>query len=168
MEKEIKLSDGNPCTVRILGLFELDDVAPENAPGPFYEKLEGVEGNTVSRLYVPPEIPPEEPKQARSEAKENSQLWEAWVEYDTYQLYLEHRRSEAEFVNQYAEESKKAILDLCLIQDDRNRVVDLDDWRKIHTTALSAQLTEEDIAVVLRNNFPRQVFRPGSAGDNER
>lgn len=167
MEKEVTLSDGKPCTVRILGLFELDDVAPDNAPGPFYEKLEGVEGKTVSRLYVAPDVPPEEPKRSRAEAKDDTQLFEQWAEYDTYQLYLEHRRVEAEFINKYAEDAKKAILGLCLSADDQGRVATLEDWRKIHTTALSAQLTEEDIAAVLRNNFPSQIYGPRGAGDNE-
>ncbi len=168
MEKEIILSDGQSCAVRVLGLFELDDVAPDNAPGPFYEKLEGVEGKVVSRLYVPPDVPPPEPKRPRLEAKKEPQLFEKWAEYDIYQAYLEHRRGEAEFINNYAQEAKTAILDRCLSDENRKRVIDLEDWRKIHTTALSAQLTEEDIAAVLRSNFPGQVPGPGDFGDYER
>ena len=165
MEKEIILSDGQPCTVRVLGLFELDDVAPENPPGPFYERLSGVEGKTVSRLYVAPNVPPEEPKQARDDAKEGSQLYEQWVEYDTYQLYLEHRRMEAKIINQYAQKAKTEIIRLCLDEEAQSRIVTLEDWRGVHTTALSSMLTEEDIAAVLRVNFPSDVLGPGSLGD---
>ncbi len=168
MEKEIILSDGQPCTVRVLGLFELDDVAPDNAPGPFYEKLEGVEGKVVSRLYVPPDVPPEEPKQSRDKAKQDPQLFERWLEYDVYQQYLEHRRKEAELINQYAQETKKEIMRLCVDKEDHQRITTLEDWRKIHATALSAQLTEEDIAAVLRVNFPGQVSGSGNLGDYAR
>lgn len=168
MEKEIILSDGRPCTVRVLGLFELDDVAPDNAPGPFYEKLSGVEGKVVSRLYVPPDVPPPEPKRARPDVKKDPQLFARWAEYEIYQAYLEHRRGEAEFINNYAQEAKTAILDRCLSDEDRKRVIDLIDWRKVHTTALSAQLTEEDIAAVLRSSFPGQVPGPGDLGDYAR
>ena len=104
---------------------------------------------------------------ARVEAEEGTQLFEEWLEYDIYQMYLEHRRGEAESINNYAQEAKTAILDRCLSDEDRKRVIDLEDWRKIHTTALSAQLTEEDIAVVLRSNFPGQVPGPGDLGDYE-
>ena len=166
MEENIILSDGQPCTVRVLGLFELDEAAPDKAPGPFYEKMTGVEGKTVSRLYVPPEIPPEEPKQPRSEAEEGVQLYEEWLEYDLYQEYIEHRRKEAEFINDYAQDAKSLILSRCLSQEDRQRIVDEEDWRKIHGAALSSQLTEEDIAAALRNNFPGEVFGPGDSGDN--
>jgi hypothetical protein len=166
MEKEVILSDGKPCTIRVLGLFELDDVAPVNPPGHFYEQLTGVEGKTVPRLYVPPNVPPDEPKQPRSEAKEGTQLFEGWLEYDTYQLYLDHRRNEAEIVNRYAQESKIEIMRLCVAKEDQKRVATIEDWRTVHTTALSAQLTQEDIAAVLRVNFQSEILRPGSLGDN--
>ncbi len=166
MEKEIILSDEAPCTVRVLGLFELDDVAPVNAPGHFYEQLTGVDGKTVPRRYVAPEVPPSEPKQTRGEAKEGTVLFEEWLEYDTYQQYLDHKRKEAELINRYAEDSKVEIMHLCVDRKEHNRVATLDDWRKVHTAALSAQLTQEDIAAVLRVNFPSEVLRQRSLGDN--
>lgn len=166
MEENIILSDGQPCTVRVLGLFELDEAAPDNAPGPFYEKMTGVEGKTVSRLYVPPDIPPEEPKQSRAEAEEGTRLFEEWLDYDLYQEYLSHRKKEADYINTYAQDAKSVILERCLAQEDRQRIVDEVDWRKIHSAALSSQLTEEDIAAALRNNFPGEILGPGDSGDN--
>ena len=166
MEENIILSDGQPCAVRVLGLFELDEAAPDNAPGPFYEKMTGVEGKTVSRLYVPPEIPPEEPKEPRPEVEEKTQLYEEWLDYDLYQEYLRHRRKEAEFINDYAEDAKDIILSRCLEPEDRQRIAGEEDWRKIHGAALSSQLTEEDIAAALRNNFPGEISGPGNSGDN--
>jgi hypothetical protein len=166
MEENIILSDGQPCTVRVLGLFELDEAAPDNAPGPFYEKMESVEGKIVSRLYVPPDKPPEEPTQPRSEAKEGTQLFEEWLEHDLYQEYVEHRHKEAEFINEYAQDAKDIILDRCLAKEDLNRIVTDEDWRKIHGAALSSQLTEEDIAAALRNNFQGDIFGQGNLGDN--
>ena len=82
-----------------------------------------------------------------------------------YQQYLEHRRKEAELINRYAQEAKTEIMRLCVAKEDYQRITTLEDWRKIHATALSAQLTEEDIAAVLRVNFPRQVLEPGSPRD---
>lgn len=165
MEETVILSDGQPCTVRVLGLFELDEVAPDNPPGPFYEKVESVEGKTVSRLYVPPEMPPPEPKEPRSKAKLDPQLYEEWMDYDLHQEYIQHRRKEATFINNYAQDAKSLILDKCLSPEDRQRIVNEEDWRKIHNAALSSQLTEEDLAAALRDNFPSEIFRPGNLRD---
>lgn len=157
MEKERILSDGKPCTIKVLGLYGLDDVIPDDAPGPFYEVVEGVGGSKVSTLYKPPETPPEKPKISRQEAKPGSREFEAWLDYDIYQQYLEHRQQETLFLQKVRERAKDKIMTKCLAEEDRDRVVTPDDWKIVHGTALSAHLTEEDIAVSLRTNFQGQI-----------
>ena len=167
MEKTVTLSDGDPCTVRVLGLFELDEVAPDNSPGPFYEVIEGIDGKRVSTLYKPPAIPPEKPEIHREEVTPLSSEYESWIDYEMYQQYVEHRQKEVVVMQDYREQAKKKIMRDCLERSDRIRVISMEDWNKVHGAALSAQLTEEDIAGELRNNFPGEIFGPGCLGDNE-
>jgi hypothetical protein len=168
MDKTVTLSDGKPCSVRVLGLFELDEVAPAESPGPFYEVVEGVGGKSVSTLYKPPAVPPEKPETNRSKAVPGTKEHEEWIDYDMYQQYIEHRQREVAIMHDYRERAKEKILRDCLSTEDRNRIVSPEDWNKVHGVALSAQLTEEDIAAALRNNFPSKILEQRSLGDNER
>jgi hypothetical protein len=167
MDKTVTLSDGNPCAVRVLGLFELDEVAPDNAPGPFYEVVTGVDGKRVSTLYKPPAVPPEKPEIPREQVVQFSSEYEAWIDYEMYQQYVEHRQKEVAVMQKYRVKAKAKIMRDCLAREDRERVISMEDWNKVHGAALSAQLTEEDIAGALRNNFPGSFPEPGSPGDNE-
>ena len=153
MESQIKLSDGEKCTVRALGLFELDDVALEKAPGPFYEEIVTAGKNTIRTLYKPPAEPPEMPEFSRDGLRKGSQGWQLWLEYDLYQAFLDHRREEKRIMSKYAEDVKDYILSNCLSPEDRFRAVTLKDWEKVNEAAFGALLKEEDIAEVLRTNF---------------
>ncbi len=142
-------------------------MAPDNAPGPFYEVIEGVDGKRVSTLYKPPNIPPEKPELARDKVTPFSIEYESWIDYEMYQQYVEHRQKEVVVIQKYRERAKEKIMRDCLERVDRTRVISQEDWNKVHGAALDAQLTEEDIAGSLRSNFPGEVFGTGSSGGDE-
>jgi hypothetical protein len=89
MEKTVVLSDGEECTVRVLGLFELDDHAIGLNPlGAFMEEIAAVGGRVIRRPYIPPDVPPLEPVIPREECKPGSVEANSWEEYDLYMAYL--------------------------------------------------------------------------------
>ena len=157
MEQEVLLSDGEPCEVRVLGLFELDDLGLAGEPaGPFVERID-IGGKVIERDYVAPIIPPEEPAISRTEAEKGTPDWENWLEYDLYQEYIEHKKEEARIMSQYAEDVGKYIVEECVPQEDQRRIMDQDDVRMVRWAALSAKLRKEDISAALANTFPRSV-----------
>lgn len=154
MEKAVILSDGEECTVRVLGLFELDDHAIGLNPlGAFMEEINAVGGRVIRRPYIPPDTPPLEPKIPREEVKPGSAEANAWEEYDLYMAYVDHRKTDAAIVNLYLHEVKDHILEHCIAEEDQRRIVIPEDWQQIQMTALSAQLTEEDLAAALAVTF---------------
>ncbi len=166
MEQEILLSDGEPCAVRVLGLFELDDLGLAGEPvGPFMEKID-IGGKEIEREYVPPIIPPEKPETKRSETETGTQDWELWLEYDLYQEYIAHKQEEARIMSQYTEDVGTYILEKCIVLDDKNRLMDQDDFRMVRWAALSAKLRKEDISAALANTFPRSVRETGHHSSN--
>jgi hypothetical protein len=58
MFKEVTLSDGEPCSVRVLGLFELDAVGPV-IPGPYRYQMLTYTGQVYEAEYPLPDEPPE-------------------------------------------------------------------------------------------------------------
>lgn len=157
MEKTITLSDGKPCTVRVLGLFDLDHINLHGRlPGEFKEEFE-MGGKTVYRKYVPPDIPPLRPIGERKDAIKGSAEWHDWLEYETYELYIEHRRKEADVVSRYVEDVAAHILDHCIEYEDVSRIVEPEDWRELRRIALSARLTREDLETALADTFPGRI-----------
>jgi hypothetical protein len=166
VDQEVLLSDGEPCNVRVLGLFELDDLGLAGEPaGPFVEKID-IGGKTIEREYIPPTIPPEEPKVSRDEAEKGTPDWENWLEYDLYQEYIAHKKEEARIMSQYTEDVGKYIIDECITPEDKRRVMDQDDVRMVRWAALSARLRKEDISAALANTFPRAVRETGHHNSN--
>lgn len=154
MEKAVILSDGEECTVRVLGLFELDDHAIGLNPlGVFMEEISTVGGKVIRRQYIPPDMPPFEPQMPRDKVKRGSPEWNDWEEFDLYSAYIDHRKTDAAIISLYLVEVKNHILARCLAEDDRQRLVEPADWQSVQMIALSAQLTEEDLAAALALTF---------------
>ena len=154
MEKPITLSDGKPCTVRVLGLFDLDHInLHEKLPGEFCEEFE-MGGKIVLKPYIPPDIPPAKPTGSKKTTLKGSTEWHDWMEYETYSLYIEHRKKEAVVMSRYMEDVAKHIMSDCVETTDRSRIIESLDWRDVRRAALSAKISREDLATALADTFP--------------
>lgn len=157
MFKTVILSDQQPCKVRVLGLFELSDAAP--APlGPYRYSLLLATGEMVEDEYIFPKTPPVEPDRLFEECEVNSYEYYQWLEYNAYQAALAHERKRTEDHERYLREINRYILDNCLEEQDRRRVVELTDWQRIQAAAIVPQLTEEVIAQILRDTFQGVIW----------
>ncbi len=154
MEKPITLSDGKPCTVRVLGLFDLDRIdLYSKLPGEFFEDVD-MGGKIVRKKYIPPDIPPRKPPGSKKTTAKGSPEWHNWMEYEVYSLYIDHRKKEARIMSKYMEAIFKHIMGACLVEEDRSRVIEKEDWRDVRRAAMSARISREDLATALANTFP--------------
>ena len=152
MYKTVLLSDSQPCRVRVLGLFELGDMAPEIL-GPYRYSMLLATGDVVEDEYHFPTTPPTEPDTPIEDCEPNSYEYSQWQEFNTFQAAMAHEKKRTESYEQYLRGVSAYILDNCLSDEDRGRVVKPEDWLKIQQAATVPQLTEEVIADTLRNTF---------------
>jgi hypothetical protein len=154
MNLEVVLSDGQPCIVRRLGIFELDNVTTELV-GPFKYKFKLANGQEVEEEYDISRIstPPAHPGVPENEIVERSPQWWALLEWQTYKAAVEHERNRLQSVTSYVEEVSGYIASSCLSREDRDRVVDLSDWKLIYNAALVPQLTPEILAEAFKKHF---------------
>lgn len=154
MEKTFALSDGKPCTVGVLGLFDLDHIdLYSKLPGEFFEDVE-MGGKVVRKKYVPPETPPFKPPGSIKTTAKGSPEWHLWMEHEIYNQYIDHRRKEARIMSKYMVEVAKYIMNTCVAEEDRSRIVEKEDWRDVRRAALSVRMSREDLATALANTFP--------------
>lgn len=158
MEKIVTLSDGEPCQVRVLGLFELDKLNPPEMK-PFTYTFTMMDGSEVEDVYNPfnLEVEPPIPDVAREDCQPNSVGWFMWLERETYEAAISHWEQNWLDLERYAKESKRYIYENCLQDADKSRVVTPEDFKLIEDAALVPQVTEELIAETLRNTFPGEI-----------
>jgi len=154
MNTEVVLSDGQPCSVRRLGIFELDPVLPKLI-GPFRYTFTLANGQVVEEEYDISRItvPPAHPGVPEHEIVERSPQWWALLEWQTYKAAVEHERNRLQSVTSYVTEVSGYIASTCLSEEDRRRVVDLEDWKLVYHSALVPQLTPEILAKTFAENF---------------
>lgn len=154
MLKAVTLSDGLPCKVRQLGLFELDGRGRE-VVGPYRYSLLLATGQITEDEYdirALDEIPqpPDKPlKEIEQGSDEHFQL----QEYDTYLAALAHEKTRIESYHGYAADITTYILTNCLDEADRQRVVTEDDWHVVYQASLVPELTMEVLAQTLGSVF---------------
>lgn len=151
---EVVLSDGQPCKVRRLGIFELDSVGPELI-GPFRYKFKLANGQEVEEEYDISRIstPPAHPGVPENEIVERSPQWWALLEWQTYKAAVEHERNRLQSVTNYVNTVSSYIVKSCLAEEDRKRIVDLEDWKLVYDAALVPQLTPEILAETFKKHF---------------
>lgn len=161
----VVLSDGEPCKVRQLGLFELDGKGREII-GPYRYTLLLASGQIVedeydirALTYTPtkPEMPPEQIKQGSPE-------WYQLQEFDTYQAAIVHEKLRIESYEGYVNDIAAYILTTCVDPADRNRIVTVMDWDKVQAAALVPELTLEGLADCLASTFPGFVWGQADIG----
>jgi hypothetical protein len=147
----VTLSDGAPCEVRQLGLYALDVIEGPAVSGPFIyqQEIAGIFYDAEFDIFAFEE-PPKQPEIPEHEAEEKSLPWYDWKNYRLYQAGLEHERKRLETTAEYIDRIVAFILDECITEEDRKRLLVEDDWKKIYTAALVEQLTEEKLVDTLR------------------
>jgi hypothetical protein len=154
-EVEIILSDGQPCVIRRLGLFDLDGVGPELA-GPYTYTWVLANGEEIQSVYdirdisIPP-VPPDKPE---NEIIEGSPLWNALVEWQTYKAAVAHeiqvrQPSEAEYVLAIS----RFIVDRCVKLTDHERIQTEEDWDAVYEAAVVPQITVDMLAQTFIDTF---------------
>lgn len=150
----VTLSDGTEAEVRRLGIFELDVLDPDPV-GPFTYKGKTLAGEVEieydgSRW----EKPPPKPEIEVSELVEGTPEWYEYREWELYHAWEHHERRRMAAAATYHEKVAQYILDNCLQNGTKEKVVTPEDWANVHTSAMVPQMTQEDVAEALRNTFP--------------
>lgn len=156
----VTLSDNLPCKVRQLALFELDGKGRE-VLGVYRYSILLATGQILEDEYdiraldhIPtlPDIPIPEivPKSAE---------WYQLQEYETYRAALAHEKLRTESYEGYLNDIASYILENCLSQEDRLRIVDEEDWNKIIKAALVPMLSEEGLRQCLAQTFQGYIWR---------
>jgi hypothetical protein len=155
------LSDGEPCVIRQLGIFELDDVRAKLI-GPYVYEIETVDGRKYLAEYEGSRWAergerPLKPDTPEHQITPDHEEWEDLVEYLRYEAWLVHEQERARLMNEYHVEVAHYILDNCLSPEDKQRVVTPEDWAVVHKTALVPELTLEVLAETLQATFQGQL-----------
>lgn len=152
--KTVTLSDGQPCKVRQLGLYELNGKGRE-VLGPYRYSLLLATGQIVEDEYdlraldyIP--APPDKPV---AEVQNGTIDWYNLQEYETYLAALAHEKARIESYHDYVQDVIDYILANCLSADDTRRIVTPEDWDVVYQAALVPELTMEVISATLRDSF---------------
>lgn len=153
MYKTIELSDGLPCQVRVLGLFELDTLGPD-IPGPYFYQVLTYTGVVYDIEYPLPDKPPVKPVLSGAEGPEaGSDDWHQLNEYEIYQAALAHEEKRMQAIEDWLNNCAAHILAECLEPEDRTRLVEVEDYQTVYAAATVPKLKLEDIGAVLRSTF---------------
>jgi hypothetical protein len=159
--KTVTLSDGLPCRVRQLGLYELDRIKTQPL-GPYTYTILTVTGQVIEDTYdlsllnEPPVMP------ATDNPQPGTYEWKQLQEYETYLAAIAYESKRLDGYAKYEQECKDYIIANCLSSDDGLRIVEPSDWHKIYMAALVPQVTEEGIAQMLRDTFQGFIWEVGS------
>lgn len=150
MFKTVLLSDNEPCKIHCLGLFELDGKA-QDILGPYRYQVLMATGQVMEDEYRLPPTPPEKPEVENPE--QGSYEYGQLLEYETYQAAIAHEKLRLESAEDHSREIAAYILANCVSEEDQQRIVTEQDWRKVKEASIVPQLTEEVLADTLRQTF---------------
>jgi hypothetical protein len=154
----VLLSDGDPCEVRTLGIFELDSIKRDFL-GPFTftikvlgggEKEAELDISKYEELGRPIPTPPDIPEH---ELKENTEQWYQFRDWQLYQSALHHGALRLESISVYCDSVADYILQNCVSVIDGRRIVTDEDWKVVYTAAMVPQITEPMIIQILRDTY---------------
>lgn len=156
----IILSDNLPCKVRQLGLFELDGKGRE-VLGIYRYSLLLATGQIVEDEYDirALDYTPTPPDKPANEIAPQSSEWYQLQDFETYRAALAHEKLRIESYEGYLNDIAQYILDNCLSEEDRRRIIEVDDWNKITQAALVPYLTEEGLRECLAQTFQGHLWR---------
>jgi hypothetical protein len=154
MIKTVKLSDGEEASVGRLPIFGLDKV-PIDVLGPYTYEISLLTGKTLLAEYDGSlwATPPPKPDSRPEELTEGPEDWYNYREWALYQSWLVHERERMTSIEMYHYRVATYILENCLDDETRRRIVTADDWQKVYQAAISPEVTAEHLAVALRQTF---------------
>jgi hypothetical protein len=142
--------------VRCLGLFELDAVGPE-IPGPYRYQILTYTGQVYEAEYDLSDGSPEKPDE--EEPEPGSVAWRQLQDYETYLCAVAHEETRARAIEEWLDNCAAYILERCLDDGDRARLVEPEDYETVYAAAAVPRLRLEDIELALA-----QVFRAEFGG----
>lgn len=153
------LSDNLPCKVRQLGLFELDGKGRE-VLGIYRYSLLLATGQVIEDEYDirALDYTPTPPDKPANEIAPQSSEWYQLQDFETYRAALAHEKLRIESYEGYLNDIAQYILDNCLSEEDRRRIIEVDDWNKITQAALVPYLTEEGLRECLAQTFQGYIW----------
>lgn len=152
----VTLSDGESCQVRVLGLFELEKVAPDKRdPGPFFYTIRLHGGREVEAPYNLADLdsPPKKPDIPREDVRMGQPEYDQWIEYDIYRGALRHQERRIQLAEERLREIATYIMENCLGAGDAYRIVTDEDWQKVHKAALVPEVSRDDLELALSGTF---------------
>lgn len=155
MYKTVTLSDGGPCEVRVLELYELD-VIPDNTPEDFQYDYQISESQVTKKAYTLRDWTeaPEKPTTPKELCTHGSLEWAMWNAWDLYEAVLQRRYEQIEATEAHAHDVARYVIRECLAEGDRGRVRLPGDLEAVMGAAMVEELTLQEVGVALANTFP--------------
>jgi hypothetical protein len=155
MFKTVTLSDGDPCEVRVLGLYELDSV-PFDDPGEFEYDYQISESQVTKKRYTLRDWDevPKEPTKPKESCETDSYEWAMWNAYDLYQAVLQRHYEQIKASEAHAHDVGRYVIRECLAESDRGRVLTPGDLDLICAAAMVDGETMGGIEAALASTFP--------------
>jgi hypothetical protein len=94
-----------------------------------------------------------------NEVVQNSPEWFQLQDFETYRAALAHEKLRIESYEGYVNDVAHYILEYCVSQEDKVRLVEESDWQKVYLAALVPQLNEEGLSQCLRDTFQGIIQR---------
>lgn len=160
----VTLSDGLPCEVRRLGLYELDFVTDELPDRVFYYEMGILGGQTVKAPYQFPAEPPQPPDMPLEECQPNSREWRQWQNVQTYEAAIAHLHTWTVAFEKWRNDRDDYILRTCVNEADWQHVKTPEDWKKILAAAVVPELTMEALERQALTIFQSDVGRVAHPG----
>jgi len=153
-EVRIVLSDGKPCDIKKLGLFDLDGVGPTMV-GPFTYTYTLANGQEVVDSYDIHVIttPPSHPGVPENEIVPHTPQWYALLEWQTYRAAVSHEYKRQDSVATHILEVSKFIVDHCVPIGDISRIQTDEDWDTVYRAAIVPEVTFELLQQVMKDTF---------------
>lgn len=141
-------SDNLPIEVKVLPLYALDHIGPQDI-GDFTYRIKTLLGETLDQIYnlaARLETPPPEPKPDEDDT---------WIltEWERYQAALVHNQKRHELDEERALNRAHEIINKCVKPDDRDRLVTMADYDAVYEVAIPEEVAGEALASVLAQFF---------------
>lgn len=150
----VRLSDGEPCDVKRLGIFDMDNVGP-GLLGPFVYTFTMANGQVVEEEYDLQRFttPPQHPGVPENEIVDHSPTWYQLLEWQTYKSAILYEKKRIRSMIEYVMENSRHIVELALEEDDISRIQTDEDMLQIVEAAMVPQLTMEILADSFKRHF---------------
>lgn len=150
---DVTLSDDELCSVRRLGIFELDCIDPPSVRPFTYTVFIGE--NEITKEYDVSawEEPPDDPTPEQKAAPEGSVEWFYYFEWALYWGAVYREKEIREDTARYLNEVQQYILNNCIEPEDKDRIITPEDYLKIYHAALAPQLSMDDLQQALYRSF---------------